>query len=167
MLDIGGKGGVVGVRSIGVDVNSSSTSAPLAERRFGMGKWEISIWEETGESIARHIWYGRSRYVLPSLPLTDVLQGSGFVLSAWISQLPSPSPNIPRLPHLETLLSKDKEKNLKALELGSGCGIVGITLSHLLPSSTILLTDLPEASEILPRNLSSSSPKSKNISHLV
>jgi predicted nicotinamide N-methyase len=41
------------------------------------------------------------------------------------------------------------------LELGAGCGIVGITILHTLPSPTrILLTDLPEATEILSCNTS-------------
>ena len=59
---------------------------------------------------------------------------------------------MPRLPTLEISLT---QPNLNILELGAGCGIVGITLLHTLPSPTrILLTDLPEATEILSRNLS-------------
>jgi len=54
------------------------------------------------------------------------------------------------LPNLEKLLAK---KNLKILELGAGCGIVGITLSSYFPTSQVLLTDLPEATEIIERNL--------------
>ena len=40
------------------------------------------------------------------------------------------------------------------LELGSGCGIVGLETARLWPSSNILLTDLPEAMEILNCNVS-------------
>jgi predicted nicotinamide N-methyase len=59
---------------------------------------------------------------------------------------------LPRLPILEKTLSSPA---LKILELGAGCGIVGITLLHVLPSpSQILLTDLPEATSILSCNLS-------------
>jgi predicted nicotinamide N-methyase len=68
---------------------------------------------------------------------------------------------------LESLL---KRKNLSILELGAGCGIVGITFHHSLPDiSKIILTDLPEASEILALNLSSLSPPNINpaISHQV
>ena len=39
------------------------------------------------------------------------------------------------------------------LELGSGCGIVGICLAKLLPRSDILLTDLAEAMELLALNI--------------
>jgi hypothetical protein len=56
-------GGVVGVRSMiispqTVTSTSNTTHPPLAERLFTTkeGK-ELHIWEETGESIARHIWY--------------------------------------------------------------------------------------------------------------
>lgn len=44
---------------------------------------------------------------------------------------------------------------MSVLELGAGCGIVGITLSTFYPNaSRVLLTDLPEASELLTHNIS-------------
>jgi predicted nicotinamide N-methyase len=42
------------------------------------------------------------------------------------------------------------------LELGAGCGIVGITLSRFLPKANIILTDLSEATEILDVNVGTS-----------
>ncbi|CZR61207.1 uncharacterized protein PAC_11103 [Phialocephala subalpina] len=151
-------GGIVAVNSMPIDIDSSHTSEALAKRRFSTNLGSISIWEETGESIARHIW------------------DAGLVLSSYISQLspylktPSTTPKIlPRLPNLETLLAKP---NLNILELGAGCGIVGLTFAHSLPDiSTITLTDLPEATEILDLNLSPANftPKSASttISHQV
>ena len=64
-------GGVVAVRSMEVDL-AGEAGAGLAERVFtstgGDEKKEIHIWEETGESIARHIWYDtRSGQVRPPL----------------------------------------------------------------------------------------------------
>lgn len=54
------EGCVVGVRSmdIGLSPLSKEIQPPLAERVFQIkeGKEELHIWEETGESIARHIW---------------------------------------------------------------------------------------------------------------
>lgn len=49
-------------------------------------------------------------------------------------------------------------RNLHVLELGAGCGIVGITLSTYFPAAQVILTDLPEASSILTRNLALLSP---------
>ncbi len=43
-----------------------------------------------------------------------------------------------------------------AIELGSGCGIVGIGLAQIVPNCDIVLTDLPEAQDILIRNIRSS-----------
>jgi len=59
--DLDAQGGVVAVRSMSIDTNAkgqNNVSASMAERVFTSGKKEIHIWEETGESIARHIWYG-------------------------------------------------------------------------------------------------------------
>jgi predicted nicotinamide N-methyase len=60
---------------------------------------------------------------------------------------------------------------LNILELGADCGIVDITFARCLPNiSTLALTDLPAASEILQRNLTQAKltlPKSSEaiISH--
>ena len=104
------------------------------------------------------------RYVLPSLTSN---RDAGLVLSSYIASLPLPiDSTLPCLPILETTLS---QLNLNILELGAGCGIVGITLLHTLPNpSEILLTDLPEATEILTHNLTPSilDPLSSNLSKI-
>ncbi|KUJ20698.1 uncharacterized protein LY89DRAFT_771671 [Mollisia scopiformis] len=121
-----GEAGVVGVWSAEIDVSSPEPVERVVERRFG----DVSIWEETGESIARHIW------------------DAGLVLSALISQKAERLPDVLKKP------------NLKILELGAGCGIVGITMATSLPNiEKIILTDLPEAQEILARNIPSSQAK--------
>jgi hypothetical protein len=65
-VDSGESGVVVAVRSMAVDISSSTEggkapSVGMAERVFAMdsndSKRKVRIWEETGESIARHIWY--------------------------------------------------------------------------------------------------------------
>ncbi|KAG9248406.1 putative methyltransferase-domain-containing protein [Calycina marina] len=113
----GNEGRVVAVRSMSIDdASRASAQQALVERVFGSGTSKSRIWEEKGESIARHIWYEH------------------------LGQLPS-------------LRERLSHSNLRILELGAGCGIVGITLSTAIPSSQILLTDLPEASEILTHNL--------------
>lgn len=65
--------------------------------------------------------------------------------------------------HLKDLLDQEsdlsrallpvKRDKLRVLELGTGCGIVGIALAQVFPEVDVLLTDLPEADEIVDRNL--------------
>jgi hypothetical protein len=40
----------------------------------------------------------------------------------------------------------------RVLELGTGCGIVGLEMHYLCPNSEVILTDLPEAMEVLDHN---------------
>ncbi|KAH7323625.1 putative methyltransferase-domain-containing protein [Rhexocercosporidium sp. MPI-PUGE-AT-0058] len=129
------EGGVVTLRG-------NTKRSGMVERvfKYGDGR-KIEIWEEAGESIARHIW------------------DAGLVLSAYLSFLINGVPtsrSLPQLPALQTILSKP---DLNILELGAGCGIVGITLRQLLPNiSQMILTDLPEATSILTHNISLCTP---------
>lgn len=45
------------------------------------------------------------------------------------------------------------------MELGAGCGIVGIALATMLDKCDVLLTDLPEVEEIVTRNIKGASPR--------
>jgi len=49
-------------------------------------------------------------------------------------------------------------RSLNVIELGCGCGVVGICLTQLLPTCNVLLTDMPEAEEIACRNLAIMNP---------
>lgn len=59
---------------------------------------------------------------------------------------------------LKSLSHIAQPETLNVIELGSGCGLVGITLAALRPKCHILLTDLPEAMDILGYNISQSQP---------
>lgn len=59
---------------------------------------------------------------------------------------------------LKSLLHASQPEALSVIELGSGCGLVGITLAAVRPKCHILLTDLPEAMDILGYNISQSQP---------
>lgn len=145
-------GSVVTLR--GLPVNNG-----IVERVLKYGNERaIHIWEESGESIARHVWYAPGTSL--SFSSTDILaRDAGLVLSAYLSTILSGKPSskaLPKLPSLEIILSKP---DLNVLELGAGCGIVGITLFQLLPGiSKMILTDLPEATSILTHNISLCSP---------
>lgn len=56
---------------------------------------------------------------------------------------------------LETSLGSATYKKLNVLELGCGVGIVGISLAQNIPDCQVILTDLPEATEIVKRNIDS------------
>jgi methylase of polypeptide subunit release factors len=53
----------------------------------------------------------------------------------------------------KALIPSGPKSNLQILELGSGCGVVGLSLAQTIPDAQVLLTDLPEAEEIVERNI--------------
>lgn len=48
---------------------------------------------------------------------------------------------------------KKHKTKFNVLELGSGCGIVGIALAQMLPDCSVMLTDLEEVRDIIQRNI--------------
>ncbi|RFU25367.1 hypothetical protein B7463_g10977, partial [Scytalidium lignicola] len=162
--DDGTRGRVVAVRSMDFNLDykvlegvHTSSGLRLSERKLTAEGQELHIWEELGESIARHIW------------------DAGLVLSAYLASMSPLKRNrkrgksdasilsvAPRIKTLETALGKEE---LRVLELGSGCGIVGISLATYFPNAaSVVLTDLPEASEILDHNLAAATLKLPNLS---
>lgn len=67
VLNTSSHGGIATVYSMPVNLDANDVTEALAERRFVTESGNISIWEETGESIARHIWYDISHQVRFSL----------------------------------------------------------------------------------------------------
>lgn len=63
-----------------------------------------------------------------------------------------------KIPALEQVLSASRGQPLQVVELGAGCGIVGIALAQMLPSCSVLLTDLPEVEDIITRNITAAQP---------
>ena len=54
---------------------------------------------------------------------------------------------------LAKLIQRTTPRGLRILELGSGCGIVGLQISDVCSTSDVLLTDLPQAMDILNYNV--------------
>lgn len=105
----------------------------LVERRLGIGHERVlSIWEEPGESIARHIWDG------------------GFAITKYFVRMFSNQEN-GALGAFDELLKSNVHLNV--LELGSGCGIVGLSIAQLRGNCNVTLTDLSLASEIIRKNI--------------
>lgn len=108
--------------------------ASYVERQLAVSKTvTLRVYEEMGESIARHVW--DAGIVLAAF-IHDIL------LQRRISDHDSPFARV-----------LCKPAGIRVIELGSGCGIVGLQLAHVRKQATVLLTDLPEAMEILERNI--------------
>ncbi|KAF2749258.1 hypothetical protein M011DRAFT_439592 [Sporormia fimetaria CBS 119925] len=107
----------------------------LVERRLAVcGAGDLHVWEETGESIARHVW------------------DAGVTMACHIGDF------LAKLAQKKD--SRDRSvaiggtKKLRVIELGTGCGIVGISIAQFTENADVILTDLPEAEEIVERNIS-------------
>ena len=58
---------------------------------------------------------------------------------------------------IRSLLTSKKTRQFRVLELGAGCGIVGIALAQLVKCHMVL-TDLDDAQDILQRNIDAARP---------
>ena len=76
------------------------------------------------------------------------LRDSGVALSVYLCDIANNNASS-RSPFTEQLRSKTM---LQVLELGCGCGIVGIVLAHIRQNCRVILTDLQDASELANKN---------------
>lgn len=74
---------------------------------------------------------------------------AGIVLATCLSHTVSQPQSMPSL----AKVLKHNTHSPRVIELGSGCGIVGLEIAHLCPASDVYLTDLPEAMDILHHNI--------------
>ena len=74
---------------------------------------------------------------------------AGITLSCQLVDLKDPNASLAR-----ALLPAAPTCPLHILELGTGCGMVGITLAQLFPNAKVILTDLLLAQDIVQRNIS-------------
>jgi hypothetical protein len=102
---------------------------PVVARELPLsnGSW-LQIWEETGDSIARHVWDASLSFLV------------------YIDRPPQGDSQ------LHALLQASSGRPLQVLELGTGCGTVGIAFAQLYRSH-VVLTDLEDAMDILQTNL--------------
>ena len=111
------------------------------ERRFtSLNERAVSLIEDSGDSIARHLWDG-----------SQVL---AHVIDETISLQNSSCP----LPLLEYVLVSATYRRLNVIELGCGCGTVGISLAQSIPDCDVLLTDLPEVTNLVAANIGRLNP---------
>lgn len=127
---------VLDVWSMAFELANKQRAEPLVDRKLQVSNnTSLTIREETGDSIARHVWDA----------------SLGFLM--YLQQIASKSS------HVRHVIETSTRKPIKVLELGAGCGVVGIALAQLYPCD-MLLTDLDEAIEILQTNIKLASIKS-------
>lgn len=123
---------ILDVYSVPFDLTDKQRAEPLVDRQFSLANSSlVKVREETGDSIARHIWDA-------SLGFLIFIQQRLGISSTHDA--------------VSRLFESSKTKRLRVLELGAGCGIVGIAFAQLLDCD-MLLTDLDDASEILQTNV--------------
>ena len=111
------------------------------ERRFvPLIERPITIIEDAGDSIARHLWDGSQ------------------ALAQIIDETISLGNNSTQLPLLEYVLVSATYRRLNVIELGCGCGTVGIALAQSIPDCDVLLTDLPEVDSLVAANIARLNP---------
>lgn len=123
-------------------------SGSLVTRRFTSTSSErdLVLFEETGDSIARHLWDG-SQALAHHIDQTISLE------------LPSATISLdPQLPLLEYVLISATYRKLTVLELGCGLGTVGISLAQSIPDCDVLLTDLPSVADLVNANITAMRP---------
>jgi hypothetical protein len=123
-------------------------SGTLVTRRFQSisSERDLVLYEETGDSIARHLWDG-SQALAHHIDQMISLQNPS-----------SASPHHNEPPLLENVLISATYRRLSVLELGCGLGTVGISLAQSIPDCDVLLTDLSSVEDLVKANITAMRP---------
>lgn len=126
----------------GVDSDRIALSGTVAqaERRLlrkvgGGGEKCVAVWEEAGESIARHVWDA-------GVTLASLLLMPGELSSTWCSD-----------ETVAQLLHSKRTAPIHIIELGCGSGVVGLALARKLQDCHVVLTDLAEHEKYVRGNI--------------
>lgn len=90
------------------------------------------------------------------LPLTNFRDASLGYLSYFRQVIADP--DLQTLASVRKLFTEERPAKIRVLEVGAGCGIVGIALAQLLKSD-VVLTDLEDAQAIMQSNLERAVPR--------
>ncbi|KAK7205652.1 putative methyltransferase-domain-containing protein [Myxozyma melibiosi] len=113
-----------------VTISYKNDDSLYVKRHVEMGQsGTLTLAEEIGDSMAKHLWDS-------GIFLCSYLRASKANQEEFISQLIT-----------------DTDRKQQILEIGCGCGTVGIALSKLVKNSRVLLTDLDSAKEVAERNI--------------
>ncbi|KAK9465202.1 putative methyltransferase-domain-containing protein [Lipomyces arxii] len=104
------------------------------KRELKVGSKHLQLVEEIGDSMAKHLW------------------DSGIFLSNYIT-----STKANYAAFIDKLSINRRPENI--VELGCGCGTVGLVLSKVFQFSNVLLTDLDSGKEVCERNIALNTTK--------
>ena len=132
---------ILDVWSMPFELTDKQRAEPLVGRELLLhNNTNLKIREEIGDSIARHVWDA----------------SLGFLL--YLEQTTAKSSQDSKA---RALIHGSIRKPIKVLELGSGCGTVGIAFAQTY-NCDMLLTDLDDATDILRTNIKLASIKSRS-----
>ena len=138
---------IVGLASSSFAMDLGSKSNDTVYRHFMLSCGPLTIAEQAGETIVRHVWDA------------GILLSSTLCCSS-LSILPN------NLVQLVSQTIATRTKNV--LELGTGVGIVGVSIAAQFPHINVVATDLPEAQSLVEENtrinISAHSHLKRNIS---
>lgn len=97
-------------------------------------------------------------------PLLMIYRDAGIVLSSYLYGLKNGFERTQpaELSVLKRILNRPKAR---ILELGAGCGIIGLTLATCFDGAEVIMTDLPQAEEIAKYNISKNVGKTVRYSY--
>lgn len=99
---------------------------------------------------------GVSKPCRSNFRFADSPRDGGIALTAYVDRMIALQ--VEGLPLLEESIGLATSKRLNVIELGCGCGMVGIGLAQMVPGCRVLLTDMPEARDIANRNITNMNP---------
>lgn len=92
---------------------------------------------------------------------------AGLVLAFYLSQVHHINDQVALI--CREIFTQKAKTDIHVLELGSGVGLVGITIAQMIPCCKVLLTDLLEAQEVIQTNIAHSrqAPGSNSSFHVL
>jgi len=123
---------VVGIATATFPFDVDSKSGDTVYRRFMVPRGPLTFAEQAGETIIRHVW--DAGILLASTLCSSSISMIPDELQGFVKKTFNPVP-----------------KNI--LELGTGVGVLGICIAAQYPRINVVVTDLPDARDLVEENI--------------